>query len=398
MRTARVSPFKGLRAAPRLPLGPFICPPYDIIGPELARRLRGRKANAIAVELPGPDGYERARGTWRSWLESGLLVRDERPGYTLLSQTFAWKRRRLTRLGVFGALPVEPPGSRAVVAHEKTLSKPKKDRLRLLAALKANTSPIFGVVPDPGGRAASLMRRLSRRAPDHSFRDADGTRIRSWNIDRPADVRALERAFSGRPVLIADGHHRYFVSWRYSRLAKIPGARRILAYVSSESDPGLVVLPTHRVVAADAALRRTIERRLARETRPEACRDVRDAEARLARAPALAFGLVDGRSVSLRYPKDGRAPRFGRGLARLDVQWVKRLLSGVDPHVLTYVKDADEAARLAREGGGFAFLLKAPSLSAIREAVGATGLLPQKSTYFYPKVPTGVVFRELETD
>ncbi len=390
-----LAPFRALRFAPDIELKRAICPPYDIIAPELAARLRREPLNAISVELPGPDGYEHARGAWAAWRGESRLALDERPSYTLLEQSFRWEGGTLTRRGLFGALRLAAPGSSAVVAHEKTLSKPKRDRRRLLSALRANTSPIFGAAADPGGRLSALLARLAARRPARALKSGDES-LRLWIIDAPEDVRRVEAALRPQPMLIADGHHRYLVAWRFSRASRLPGAGRVLAYVCSEADPGLVVLPTHRVASLDAAQKARLERRLRREAARESCRSLAELERRLASAEPLAFGLASGRDLSLCRPKPGVAPRFGSGRATLDVQWVRRLLAGVDPGDVAYVKDAGEALKLAKARGAAAFFIKPPSLPAIRAAVGEAGLLPQKSTYFYPKVPTGIVFRDLE--
>lgn len=382
----RVSAFRGVLFDPRqAPLERALCPPYDVIPPRLADRLRRDRVNAIHVELPAGDAarYLRAKSTWRGWLREGVLRRDEAPGLYVVEQAFREGGRGRSRVGLLAELGLDRASAARVLPHERTLSKPKKDRTRLLKTLGVNTSPIFAVYHDPGRRLRRLLAAARRRRPDLAGEDPQGVRCRLWRVDSPAATGAFERAFSGKRLLIADGHHRFAVARRRAR-----GKGGILAYLCAEEDPGLVVYPTHRVVRPSPAVHSALERHCRR--RPAA--SLRALGSALARAPSpYALGLYDGRYWLLEpAPGDSGVPTgFG-------TEWVaRRLLASVDPHDLRYVHDAPGAVRAAREVRGWALLLKPFTVKDIRRAVERAGLLPQKSTYFIPKVATGLVFREV---
>lgn len=385
----RVRAFRGVRAAS--PLGRFICPPYDVIAPSLAERLRRRGENAIRLELPEgtpATRYRNAAALWRRWLAEGVLAPDPRRAFYLVEQRFRLEGRWRRRVGLLAELGLEPASDRRVLRHEKTLAKPKKDRTKLLAALQVNTSPIFAVYPDKGGAVRRVLEAAARRRPDAAGTDVQGVRYRLWRIDRPEEVAKLERAFRAKKLLIADGHHRHEVARRHWLKTRRPGADALLAYLCAEEDPGLFVSPTHRVVAPSAAVEKAVGR---------ACRGRAVAPARLpaalrAAASPYAFGLYNGdcRLMAPALGDKGVRSRFG-------ADWLaRRILKSVDAHDIRYFHDEAEAMREARASGWTAFLLKPFSVTDIRKAVEKAGLLPQKSTYFIPKIATGLVFRPLK--
>ena len=362
-------------------LSRLLCPPYDIIPPALAARLRREPKNAVHLELPSgdgshltgdPKGYARARADWEGWLAKGVLRRDPRPFLYICEQ--AWGKNR--RLGLFADLSLDRAASR-VVPHERTFSKPKADRLELLKALGANTSPIFGIVDDPGRRVLSALRRATRSKPLSEGRDPAGGRVRLWAVEDPK----LASLLADKAMLIADGHHRFSVSADHA--AAIGRDIGCLAYIASEADPGLLLLPTHRVVTPGAPL----FERLKDECALTPSASVKALEAALTRARGVRLGLAYGKGRWLARPK--------RRSALLPVEWLAGALEP-DQDRVVYTHDGAEAETLARKSGGLAVLLPAPSVREVREAVAARGLLPQKSTYFFPKVPTGLVFRELD--
>lgn len=385
-------PFRGVRYDGRsVPTGRAVCPPYDVIPASLAERLRRLPFNAIHLELPSGNGdrYAGAARLWRRWAEKGVLVRDEEPSFYVVEQAFAYGGRSYSRTGVLAALNLRRAGPRSVRRHEKTLSKPKAERLRQLSVLKVNTSPIFGLFRDAGGAARAALSRAKAARPDEAGTSPDGARFRVWKVSEPARVKELESALGGKTLLIADGHHRFEVAREYFRRNPRPQASSMLVYACAEEDPGLLVLPTHRVVSP----------------RDEALARVR-AECRLAAKPGLAallkalaahpspyaFGVFTApRSFELAAPKSTKGARSG-----LCVEYLARYVTaGVDPHHLKYTHEAEEAVALARKLAGAALLVKPASVADIRRAVDRIGLLPQKSTYFYPKITTGLVFKPL---
>lgn len=360
---ADVRPFPGIRFSDR-DLTRVLCPPYDVIGPEQAKRLRAEPGNAIHLELPA--GYDEAAALWSEWLRKGVLRSDKKPGVYVIEERFGGKKR----IGFLAALGVRD----SILPHERTLSKHKEDRAKLLEATRVNLSPIFGVFHDAGGAARRVLRAQSRRRPDASGR-LEGTAYKLWVVSDEKAVSALAKAMAPRPILIADGHHRFEV-------CKAFGAETILSYFCPEEDPGLVVLPTHRVVAR-AALPAAAPRKPLKGLGPML------SKLKSSRDP-YAFGLCEGGKFFLCEPKPMGCK------SGLCVEWLARhLVADIDPHDIRYTPDAVKALEMAREAGGCAVFVKPFAVAQIRKAVAKVGLLPQKSTYFFPKVATGLVFKAL---
>lgn len=385
---ADVRPFAGLRFDPgRLPLSRVLCPPYDVIDAAQARALRRGAHNAVHLELPEGHGaakYRRAVSTLRRWLVEGVLRRDPEPSYYVCEETFPHGGRVLRRLGFLAALGVTPRACRDILEHERTLPKPKADRLRILRAVGLNISPIFGVFPDPRGRVRRLLRAVTARAPEARGALSSGVRYRLWRLSEPRRVRELSAALASRQVLIADGHHRFEVARAYHRLVRTPESEALLAYLCPEEEKGLVVLPTHRIVPRDG-----LSSPVASSCRVVQCRSLKDMLRRVrAAANPYAFGFYE-RSYGLALP-DLRGCRSGLG-----VEWLERHLLRDIPHDrILYTPDPAKASAQARRLGGSAVFVKPAGVAQIHRAVRAVGLLPPKSTYFYPKIATGLVFKK----
>lgn len=383
---ADVRPFRGVRYA-AAGLGGALCPPYDVISPELAKSLRSRPRNAVHLELPqgGAARYARAASAWKRWNAEGTLARDLRPAFYVVEERYHLGGRARVRRGFLAALGATPKAARAIIPHERTLSKPKADRLRMLNALRANVSPIFGVYPDTSGAARRALAAAVRSRPAAAGRSHSGVAYRLWRMDDPRLVFALSRALSERSILIADGHHRYEVSRVHHRRTNLPGSDAVLAYLVADEDPGLVVLPTHRIAASSLLPR-------ARELSTlKAFPSLRALEKAVDRSKnPYAFGLVE-KGYHLGVPKTSGGCRSG-----LAVEWLsKRLLAAVRPDEMSYTPDAALAVEKAKAVGGAAVLVKTCTVAQVHRAAVRVGLLPQKSTYFFPKIATGLVFRPL---
>ncbi|MGD9570452.1 MAG: DUF1015 family protein [Thermoleophilia bacterium] len=400
---ADVRPFRALRyAAAAGPLGTLVSPPYDVISPEERRGyLAVSPYNAVRLILP-EVGYDEVAGLIANWREEGALAAEEQPVLIAWTQSFTLAdgvpRERRTILATVG---LEPYEARVVRPHERTHAGPKEDRLRLTRAVRTNLSPVFGLYPDAEGAAWAAV--APEGEPDAEVRDADGTVHRFWRIGDPAAAEAVAEAMRDRWILIADGHHRYETALAYRDEMRAAGAGegphdRVLMGLTALDDPGLVVLPTHRLLTrwpegADAAF---------------ASRDLGDLDdllAALAEAPedAPAVGLVTpgGYRLLTGTPGDGLSPA-----ERLDVAAIEREI--LIPHlgadqahlahdeVLSYTKDATEAEALVRSGTvAAALILRGIPKSAVADVAEAAETMPQKSTYFFPKLLTGVAFHSL---
>jgi uncharacterized protein (DUF1015 family) len=375
----RLEPFKGWRFdTVRGNLGASICPPYDAIEPKLAATLRRTSCNAVHLELPvGHDRFRKAAALWRRWVGKGILLRDSEVAFYVCEETFRYHGRRLKRTGVIGALAAGDP---LVVKHERTLPKPKAERLALLKALRVNTSPIFGVAADHEHKIRKLLQSFKRGSPVAKGA-ARGTQFKIWRVSDARGIAALARALRSSRMLIADGHHRYEVG-------VAAGASSVLAYVCPESDPGLLVLPTHRI-----APMHVLDRSALGSCRQKECASLAEMERRLAASRhAYAFGLVSsGKNPVLVEPSDTHGCRSG-----LAAEWIgRRLLAGVDPQSLVYEHESAAAVAVARQRKEAAIIIGSLSVAQIRAAVRRAGVLPPKTTYFFPKAQSGLVFKEL---
>lgn len=388
---AEVRPFPGLRYDPkRVPLAAGLCPPYDVIAPEEAARLRQGSGNAIHLELPegeGPAKYEAAAALWKRWQQDGLLARDSAPCLYVCEERFAQGGRTRRRLGFLAALGVRPESASSILAHERTLAKPKEDRLNLLSAVRANISPIFGVFPDSAGVVRRVLASATKKKPTAAGRMASGVAYRLWAFPDAAAAAKVQKAMAAKNVLIADGHHRFEVSKAFYAQSPSEASSTVLAYLCPEEDKGLVVLPTHRVVANQDLAAKAQD-----SCKPTPCGGLTELLKKLERAKnPYAFGLCEAGSFILCEPKSPLGCK-----SRLCVEWLGRhLLGDVAPDQIRYTPDAKKALAMALESAGSAVLVKSFPVSQIRKAVKAVGLLPPKSTYFFPKIATGLVFKAL---
>lgn len=383
----KISPFTGFLFNPGgLRLDKTLCPPYDDIPDRLAENLRLSPLNAIHLELPFPVGksanYAAAARTWKRWTRQGRLLPRPSPGFYLCEQSFSWRGRRLSRIGFFAALSLDPAG-RAALPHEKTLSAPKEDRMRLLKSLGVNTSPILLTFADPGKKTARLLRSLKKSSSLlFSFTDPSGIKGRLWELSSPSSARRLENLFRGKTLLIADGHHRYEVCRRFSRShPELPGSRQTLAFLFPDSEAAIGSI--YRVLRPGPGIMKKIK---------EAClvkplSSLGRTLASLEREPDPdSFGTYDGRFWLA-------SPREKSSL--LSVEWIARFLCPLSSS-LFYTKDWNEAKTWAEKRKAAVLIPKPLKVPEILKAVLKKGALPPKSTYFYPKVPTGLVFRKLD--
>jgi uncharacterized protein (DUF1015 family) len=436
----QIRPFRAIRFDPEVTgdLGAVVAPPYDVIGADLRRELLARNPrNAVRLDLPAsepqdedPDErYRRVARTIAAWRTDGTLRKDPRPGVYVYEQTYRIPHTDVerTQRGFFARLRLEPfgPGG-GVLPHERTLSGPREDRYRLLRATGINTSPVVGLFEDPTHRAAGMLAEVATRPPLADVTDDDGVRHRLWLVTDEGDgapASTLAGIAGSGPVYIADGHHRYETALRYrderrmTRSCEEDPAFDYLLMLFLDASDALTVLPTHRVVrgiGADGFAR-------LRDGLPGLFEvTAADRDALVARYEAAgelaggdgAFGLVtrDGAwQLRARREAFARLPaRGGEAVHGLDVSLLAATLDhllGIDDAAvasgerISYAKSAAEAVRLveAREADAdAAFLLEPTPVASILAVSRAGDVMPQKSTYFYPKALTGLVLNPHE--
>ena len=379
-------------------LGNLTAPPYDVIS-DVQRRglLAASPYNAVRLELPELP-YDEVRALVEAWLHDRVLKVETEPVLIAWTQTFLMSGRTVERKTILASVGVEPYEARVVRPHERTHAGPKEDRLRLIRATRMNISPVYGLYPDPDGVVWAAAHPVG--PPIGELTDPDGTLHRIWVIRDPAVLDAVAQAMSDRWILIADGHHRYETAVNYQRERGSGGAQDyVMMGLTALDDPGLLVLPTHRVLAAwpeSAAA--------GFEVHPVASLEALEAALDEAAVDSTAFGLVRPNGFALlTRPIDADASPSARLDTSVLEQGILIPAFGKDQatlshdELLTYVKDSADAAGLVADGSAAAAILMRPtSKRQVAEVADAGETMPQKSTYFFPKLLTGVAFNPLD--
>ncbi len=406
-------------------LADVTAPPYDVIDSEQRSELLGRSPfNIVAIDLPrgeeGPysDRYAAAASLLESWQLQGALVRDSEPAIWAHEQDYTGPDgQRRTRRGFFCRVRIEEYGPGRVRPHERTHPGPKEDRLRLTRATRTNISPIFSLYSDPDQSAWAALSPATKAPPWGEVTDEQGTAHRLWRVAEPQAIAAVQAAASTSELLIADGHHRYETMQAYAQEIGGEGDHQyILMCLVALEDPGLTVFPTHRLIGGldedrHEALRQTLERdfeivevpleQIAPEPQgPRATTplqlgyiDNRDGRAlRLTlKDQSIADAALQGRSEAYRHLDTGV----------LEVLLLKGPLGLSDDdishlHGLFYARSTEEAVRLVRDGTyDGAFFMRPTPVTQVRDVAAAGENMPPKSTFFFPKLLTGLLLNPL---
>jgi uncharacterized protein (DUF1015 family) len=354
---AEVKPFRAVRYGERAgPLESLVAPPYDVISPPEREQLAEQSEHNV-VHLTLPAEESEAGRLWSEWREDGTLVEEDDPGFWWLSQDYVGPDGvARTREGLVAALRVEPYENRIVLPHERTHRGPKEQRLRLLREVQAQLEPLFFLYE------GSPPATRPDRDPDL---EVEGARL--WRV--PGD--GISEAFADRQLLIADGHHRYETALAYHEEAGTPESADVLAVLVSLEDPGLMIFPTHRVFEHEPAEQLPAE-------------EVSDPETALEQAPR-------DRAAAVLY-REGGSELAVDGEGELDVGLVDRL----GHEGISYTPDWQEAVRAVDDGKAEVAVLMRPTRIEDVFAVAQRGeTMPQKSTYFYPKLVSGLLFLQL---
>jgi len=446
-----VYPFRAIQYTTGRDLTKFVAPPYDVLDAAGKQRLLQQDArNIVAIDLPHtpakelgpPAAYEAAASLLQTWLSGGTLKQLDRPAMFAYRQTFRGADgRTVQRSGMTACVETVPFGPReggGILPHEETFSGPKEDRMALMKATRTQLSPIFGLHADDRGLATSLLQKvMASRGPDHTALTADGTQHEVWTVTDPATIKAYQDALAGEDIFIADGHHRYTTGLNYLKglegAGQVPidhAARRCMMVIVGMSDPGLVIWPTHRVLGGmknysfDAFVKAAagvlhvnpapgglanLELEMASLTIPHTP------------LPTNVLGLYDFATkkcyTATFARKDPLKERFAdkpSAWRMLDVALIQYcIVEGVCqpklndgqpvkwafPHTIAEVEEIGKGQETGAGGGaGFAQLaviVQPTPLQAVREVSRANQLMPQKSTFFYPKLATGLFMNSL---
>jgi uncharacterized protein (DUF1015 family) len=388
-------------------IGRLVCPPYDVISPAGRDALvKKDRQNFVRVELPTGDPavrYSEAAQLWNAWNEQGVLQRSQTPAFYVYEAKFRSPvdGRPLVRRGFFAALKVVPWGQ-GVYPHEKTLPTAKVDRLLLFKALRAQTSPIQLLVQDSSGKVDGLIRGHAKGRPWVQFKDEAGVTHRVWVWKNDASAKELQKLFEKSPCAIADGHHRYETSLAYSQWARkavkngAPASDRVLAYFSSSDDAGLEVLPTHRAVPWEKRKFVNLEKwgNLQPVRGLGALKKLMDGK----KGPGLLEVGVYRKGKYYLYaftktPKELlKTPHERLAVACLHAGPLK----GLGKEDFFFTRKPAEAVESAKKTNGWAFFLAPNTVQEVLSVSTAGFVMPPKSTYFYPKIPSGMVSHALQ--
>ena len=427
-------PFCGWRYQPqKTDVGKVIAPPYDILSAEDQKKLYERSPyNCVrlilnrreATDDANNNSYLRARDCFRVWREEQILIREPAPCFYLYRQTFSHPEdgQKRTRTALLGRLKLEPFENRVVIPHEKTLAAPRQDRKKLLEATRTNFSPVFGLYDD-AEEISGLLKSRPHDAPLAEGEDEAGVLHRFWRIDDEDEVRSLHEALSDRKIYIADGHHRYQTALEYAQEMRKQknlssdtelASDFVLMALVGFQDPGLLLLPTHRLMLPhsgwnpDKALDSLAS---FFNIEPAAAEKFKDVLARSGHEDrGVRFGFIlrkEGlKTFILTLREKGEAKeKMPKGrpdvwydldvnvLAYLVFAHLWHLEESSWESVLRFSQSSEEVLAKVRSGeAGAAFLLRPPELDILRQMGEARELMPQKSTYFYPKLASGLVF------
>jgi len=406
-------------------LSTLIAPPYDVLeSADKDALLRKSDRNIVAVDLPhlppksagSPEAYARSAKLLHDWLTDGTLVHESHPALYVYHQEYEHAGRQYVRRKFIARLRLQPFSAGVVLPHEQTFGGPKEDRLALMKATRCQLSPIFGLYDDPGNRVNALFAEVSARTPDATA-TLEGVVNRVWVVADGKVTQAVTSAMADKRVYIADGHHRYGTALLYRdtlveregrALAPNHPANFVMFVLAGMDDPGCLILPYFRTVEGVDVT-----------SLVAAWRDGVDVVDHAPRSlPPLTKGgpggvdlvLHDGRTgneVALRFTNRAIlrklepsqvAPWYDLDYAYLHRYLIDELFPKAIGHSakVHYLKSADDAKAAAREHAGVALLVNATPMAQLRAVSEAGGLMPQKSTYFHPKLATGVTLYPLE--
>ncbi len=423
---AAVSPFRGWRYDPETvgDMASVLCPPYDMIDAETQEALKRRNQyNVIHLEAgegldwnaSAKEQYAETSALFDRWRQDGVLRQDAEPSYYLMRHSFLMDGKNMVRVGLIASVGLEDYETRQVLPHEFTQAPAIQDRVWLMESLSANISPIMSIYRDAEGVLDQLYKQVMTGTPEFDAKDDPGNATALWRISDTEVQRQIGEFFASRPIYLADGHHRYEAARQYQldRHAESDGAKAanlahnfVMMTLISFDDPGLVVLGYHRTLSGVPTgkldkIKARLEQLFDSEPLTGDSGVLVEQVDRLGAGRRL-LASVDSEGARLLTLKDSAVePSWGSLAASeawvLEEQVLRPELGDATLDYLDFMHDHEEAVAQAKSGElQMVFLLKPFPLDAFESIVGGGQRLPRKSTFFFPKLPTGLVINRLE--
>jgi uncharacterized protein (DUF1015 family) len=412
---AEIIPFRGLLYdVSKVSIEDVLAPPYDIITPEGRESLyRKSPHNIVRIDFgkdePGDNEtenkYTRAKRCFDVWVKDGILIRSEKPSFYAYEVIYTIQDRRKRLRGFLCLVKLEELGKGSVYPHECTYSKPKQDRLNLLRACEASTSPIFSLYKSSADGISNILSRITLTRPYLQAADPSGDLHQLWQIDHGEDIEIIKQELVDRPVFIADGHHRYETSFEYSRemsFRKASASDRksydyTLTFLANMMDEGITILPTHRLIKEIPG---DIDRMLSKYFEIETIANDFDIRRRLSgRKNTLGFFRKREKVWHVLTYRGRNLSKVHPDLREIDViilheMIFKKILTNAE---IGYEMDVAKALDQVNHGEyGAAFFLNPTRVTDVEKSALSSMRMPPKSTYFYPKLPTGLVLNKWE--
>lgn len=418
---AEIHPFRGIRYNQQLVgnMGAVICPPYDVITPEEQKSYYEKSDyNIIRLEYSlellddtsANNKHTRAAATLAQWLRQSILQRDNVPAFYIHEQQFTYKGMRQKRLGFMGCVKLEPWERKIIYPHEGTVAGIKSDRLALMRACQANISPLLALYDDPGQKVVQLLLTQTRRKLVLDF-TTDRESHKVWMVTEPEFIQRVSHFLASKPLYIADGHHRYETALTYQRERQLASSATgeeafnfIMMTLVSLSGPGLIVLPVHRLIrglapSALAGLRHQLQDFFE-------IKFISSYSTELSGGSIGVLGMESGQTALLKLrpgvalsdimPRERSEVYYKLDVSLFQHLILEKLIGPLPEGSIGYTPNVDIAQSLVEKGEyQLAFLLNPIPVSQIKAIADANDCMPGKSTYFYPKLPTGLVLNSL---